>query len=169
MKNIIDYINEGILDDIETTLSVSDNDMKNMLNGKIPTVKDFKKSPINRNRQSVFWECPLLISQYIKEIKFPYQIKLDDIIGIRVSIVKALMNGEYYFQVGLYDKNSRVSNLNGIAGAGELIKLPAAKKIAIQFIQKIVNDHTKFKDIIQTHNSSKYGDPTSFVYYVNNM
>lgn len=79
------------------------------------------------------------------------------------------MAGEYYFQVGLYDKDLRVSNLNGIAGAGELIKLPAAKKVAIQFIQKIANDHTKLKDIIQTHNSSKYGDPTSFVYYVNNM
>lgn len=169
MKNIKDILVEGILDDIETTLSVSDDDVKNSLNGKIPNIKDFKRSPVNSDRHNVFWECPLLISQYIKEIKFPYRIRLDDIIGIRVSIVKALMNGEYYFQVALYDKDLRVSNLNGIAGAGELIKLPAAKKVAIQFIQKIANDHTKLKDIIQTHNSSKYGNPTSFVYYVNNM
>lgn len=54
MKNLKAYINEGILDDIETTLSVSDDDMKNKLNVKIPTVKDFKKSPVNSDRHNVF-------------------------------------------------------------------------------------------------------------------
>lgn len=174
MKNIIDYINEGILDDIETTLSISDDDMKNKLNGKIPTVKDFKKSPINRDRHNVYWECPMLISQYVKNINLNLRpgvhFNINNIMGIRISIVKALMAGEYYFQVGLYDtKLGFVNQLNGIAGAGELIKLPEAKKIAIKFINNIAKDHNKLNDLIQIHNSSKYSNPKSFVSYVNNM
>lgn len=70
MKNIIDYINEGILDDPEIALSKTAEEIMY----PVPTVKDFVK----RGALTVEWYCPGIVQKYIELYKSDISIIAKD-------------------------------------------------------------------------------------------
>lgn len=153
-------LKESILSDIETTLSVTDNDVKNIINGDVPTIKDFHR--ISMMWEGVEWECPLLIKKFAKDVEKVMQkhnddYKAENIIGMRCMYREALSKGHLIFGLYLYDKNGKSFNIRGIGSTTERISPMDAKKLILKFIEHVCNDHSILDKLADMHNSAKRG------------
>lgn len=153
-------LKESILSDIETTLSVTDDDIKNIINGAVPTIKDFHR--ISMMWEGVEWECPLLIKKFAKDVETVMQkhnddYKAENIIGMRCMYREALSKGHLIFGLYLYDKNGKSFNIRGIGSTTERISPMDAKKLILKFIEHVCNDHSILDKLADMHNSAKRG------------
>ena len=123
------------MSDIETTLSVTDNDVKNIINGDVPTIKDFHR--ISMMWEGVEWECPLLMKKIAKDVeqvmqKYNDNYIAENIIGMRCMYREALSRGHLIFGLYLYDKNGQNFNIRGIGSTTEGISPMNAKKLILK-------------------------------------
>ena len=174
-------LKESILSDIDTTLSVTDNDVKNVINGNIPRIKDFHQMSPTSPWEGVEWECPLLIKKFAKDVERVMQIHNDDynaenIIGMRCMYRKALSRGHLIFGLFLYDKNersfNRSFNIRGIGSTTERISTMDAKKLILKFIKCVCNDHNILDKMADIHNNATgrwYEDAPYFKNFVKNL
>jgi hypothetical protein len=152
MKNLY----ESILSDIETTLSVADNDVKAVVNGTVPTIKDFHYISI---WEGVEWECPLLMKKFAKDVekvmqKYNNNYIAENIIGMRCMYREALSRGHLIFGLNLYDNNGQRFNIRGIGGMPERISPTDAKKLILKFIKCVCNDHDILDTLAEIHNTA---------------
>lgn len=164
MKNLY----ESILSDIETTLSVTDNDVKNIINGDIPTSNDFHR--ISMMWEGVEWECPLLMKKFAKDVekvmqKYNDNYIAENIIGMRCMYREALSRGHLIFGLYLYDKNGQRFNILGIGSTPERISTMDAKKLILKFIKCVCNDHSILDKIADVHNNAKHGWQDDEIYF----
>lgn len=151
------YLYESILTDIETTLSVADNDVKAVINGTVPTIKDFHR--ISMMWEGVEWECPLLMKKFAKDVekvmqKYNNNYIAENIIGMRCVYREALSKGHLIFELYLYDKNGQSAKLRGIGSTPERISPTDAKKLILKFIKCICNDHGILDTLAEIHNTA---------------
>lgn len=67
MKTLYNYINEGLLRGMDSTLASGEEDVDAVMNiDTIPTKKDFQTNPYNKNRHCVAWYCPDVLAKYKK-------------------------------------------------------------------------------------------------------
>lgn len=161
-------LKESILSDIETTLSVTDDDVKNIINGDVPTIKDFHR--ISMMWEGVEWECPLLIKKFAKDVekvmqKYNDNYIAENIIGMRCMYREALSRGHLIFGLYLYDRNGRNFNIRGIGSTTEGISPIDAKKLILKFIEYICNDHSILDKIADVHNNAKRGWQEDALYF----
>lgn len=170
-------LKESLLSDIDTTLSVTNDDVKTVVNGTIPTIKDFHRISPMSPWEGVEWECPLLIKKFAKDVERVMQIYNDsynaeNIIGIRCMYRKALSSGHLIFGLFLYDKNKRNFNIRGIGSTTERIGTMDAKKLILKFIKCVCNDHSILDKMADTHNTATgnwYEDAPYFKDFVKNL
>lgn len=147
MKTLKDILTEGILDDIETTLSISDDDAKKSLNGVIPTIKDFETNPFNRKQHAVSWHCPGLLNSY----RSKYPDIIDDYTTIQL-VLQTLPRNRANCTLKFTIKPSVVAEYEHIKGWGDELtgsNIRNYKKMAIEIITKIANDHGKLEEILK--------------------
>lgn len=159
MKNLRTLLEASILD-IETTLSVTDNDVKTVINGTVPNIKDFHH--ISMMWEGVEWECPLLIKKFAKDVekvmqKYNNNYIAENIIGMRCMYREALSRGHLIFGLYLYDKNGQSFNIRGIGSTTERISTMDAKKLILNFIKCVCNDHSILDKMADIHNNAKSG------------
>ena len=147
MKNIYN-IYEGLLDDVEKTLS----DMDSGAFAKIypvPKVKDFKKSSFSHT--NLAWPCKHIIQPYIdkfsnKDDIYKYLGASEEIIGLWFTI--------YYdniIEVCLMT-NDMLPHLK-IPGIGDYCEnKPAAKREVIEFCKKLVNNPELMQKVVDFSN-----------------
>lgn len=158
MKNLKDILTEGILDDVEITLSVSDDDAKKVINGVVPKLNDFHR--ISMIWEGVEWECPLLMKKFAKDVEKVMQkhndnYKAENIIGMCCMYRKALSVGHHIFGLYLYDKDGRRFNIRGIGTTTERIGARDAEKLILEFIKCVCNDHSILDKMANRHNTAK--------------
>lgn len=163
MKNLY----ESILSDIETTLSVADDDVKTVVNGTVPTIKDFRYISI---WEGVDWECPLLMKKFAKDVekvmqKYNDNYIAENIIGMRCMYRNALSRGHLIFGLYLYDKNGQGFNIRGIGSTTERISPMDAKKLILNFIKCVCNDHSILDKMADIHNNAKQGWQQDAIYF----
>lgn len=163
MKNLY----ESILSDIETTLSVTDNDVKTVINGTVPTIKDFHHISI---WEGVEWECPLLMKKFAKDVekvmqKYNDNYITENIIGMRCMYREALSRGHLIFGLYLYDKNGQNFNIRGIGSTTERISPMDAKKLILKFIKYVCDDNDILDTIAEIHNNAKLGWQEDALYF----
>lgn len=163
MKNLY----ESILSDIETTLSVADNDVKTVINGTVPTIKDFHHISI---WEGVEWECPLLMKKFANDVekvmqKYNDNYITENIIGMRCMYREALSRGHLIFGLYLYDKMDKNFNIRGIGSTTERISPMDAKKLILNFIKCVCNDHDILDTIAEIHNNAKLGWQEDALYF----
>lgn len=151
-------LKESILSDMETALSVTDNDAKNVINGNVPRLKDFHNIAIIW--YGVDWECPLLIKEFAKDVeavmqKYNDNYKAENIIGMRCMYRKSLSAGHQIFGLCLYDKNDRNFSIRGIGGTSERINTRDAERLILKFINYVCNDHSILDKMADKHNTAK--------------
>lgn len=147
---------ESILTDIETTLSVADDDVKTVVNGTVPTFKDFHSISI---WNGVEWECPLLMKKFAKDVekamqKYNSNYIAENIIGMRCMYRESLGRGQLIFGLYLYDKNGRSFCIRGIGSTTERSSPGDAKKLILKFIKCVCNDHDILDTLAEIHNTS---------------
>ena len=152
-------LRESILSDIETTLSVTNDDVKNIINGDVPTINDFNM--IKGTWYGVDWKCPLLIKKFAKAVekvmqRFDNKYKAENIIGMRCMYHDTyLVPGHRIFGLYLYDKNERGFCIRGIGGTTEGISNMDAKRLILKFIEHVCNDHGILDKMVDIHNNAK--------------
>lgn len=174
-------LKESLLSDIDTTLSVTNDDVKILVNGVMPTIKDFHYLTKTSPWYGVTWECPLLIKRFAKAVekvmqKYNDGYNAENIIGMRCMYRKALSRGHLIFGLFLYDKNersfNRSFNIRGIGSTTERISTMDAKKLILKFIKCICNDHSILDKMANMHNNAAgnwYGDASDFKDFVKNL
>lgn len=147
MKNIYN-IYEGLLDDVEKTLS----DMDSGAFAKmypVPKVKDFKKGSFSQT--NLAWPCKHIIQPYIdkfpnKDDIYKYLRASEEIIGLWFTI--------YYdniIEVCLMT-NDMLPHLK-IPGIGDYCEnKPAAKREVIEFCKKLVNTPELMQKVVDFSN-----------------
>lgn len=168
-------LKESILSDIDTTLSVTNDDVKTVVNGIVPTIKDFHR--ISMVWDGVTWECPLLIKKFAKDVekimqKYNDNYNAENIVGMNCMYRKALSVGHHIFGLYLYDKDDRRFNIRGIGSTTERIGVTDAKKLILKFIKCVCNDHSildKMTDIHNTATGNWYQDAPYFKDFVKNL
>lgn len=151
-------LKESILQDMDITLSTTDNDAKVVVNGNVPTIKDFRH--ISMIWEGVEWECPLLMKKFAKDVEKIMQKHNDNyiaenIIGMRCMYRKALSVSHLIFGLYLYDKDGRAFNIRGIGSVTERISPMDAKKLILKFIKLVCNDHSILDKMADKHNTAK--------------
>lgn len=151
-------LRESILSDIETTLSVTNDDVKNIINGDVPTINDFHMK--KGTWYGVDWTCTLLIKNFAKDVekvmqRFDNKYKAENIIGMRCVYSKSLATGHKKFRLYLYDKADRVFTIRGVGGATENISDSDAKTLILKFIEHVCDDHSILDKIADIHNNAK--------------
>lgn len=170
-------LKESLLSDIDTTLSVTNDDVKTVVNGTVPTIKDFHQISPTSPWEGVEWECPLLIKKFAKDVERVMQkhndgYNAENIIGMRCMYRKALSVGHLIFGLYLYDKDGRAFNIRGIGSTTERISPMDAKKLILKFIKLVCNDHSildKMSDIHNTATGNWYQDAPYFKDFVKNL
>lgn len=150
-------LKESILSDMDITLSATDDDAKKVLNGNVPTIKDFHY--ISNIWYGVNWECPFLIKDFAKDVekimqKYNDNYKAENIIGMRCMYRQALSTGHMIFGLYLYDKNGRSFNIRGIGSTTERIGARDAERLILKFIERVCNDHSILDKIADIHNTA---------------
>lgn len=65
MKNLKSYIEEGLLQGMDQTLASGQDTLNAAMNiDTLPSVKDFKKNPYNKDVCDVAWYCPNVLKKY---------------------------------------------------------------------------------------------------------
>lgn len=170
-------LKESLLSDIDTTLSVTDDDVKTVVNGTIPTINDFHHISPMSPWEGVEWECPLLIKKFAKGVEIVMQkhndgYNAENIIGMRCAYRKALSRGHLVFGLFLYDKNKRSFSIRGIGSTTERINTMDAKKLILKFIKCVCNDHSILDKMVDIHNNATgrwYEDAPYFKHFVKNL
>lgn len=157
-KEYMKTLKESILQDADITLSVSDDDAKEVINGVIPTAKDFQY--ISMIWYGVNWECPLLMKKFAKDVEKVMQrhndnYKAENVIGMNCMYRKALYRGHMIFGLYLYDKDGRRFNIRGIGGTTECIGARDAERLILKFIKLVCNDHSILDKMADKHNTAK--------------
>jgi hypothetical protein len=152
-------LKESLLSDIDKTLSVTDNDVKTLINGIIPTIKDFHYISKTSPWYGVNWECPILIKKFANDVEKVMQkgnddYKAENIIGISCVYRKALSAGHMIFGLYLYDKNEQRFNIRGICGTTERIGARDAERLILKFIKCVCNDHSILDKMADIHNNA---------------
>lgn len=168
-------LKESLLSDIDTTLSVTNDDVKTVVNGIVPKLNDFHR--ISMVWDGVTWECPLLIKKFAKDVekimqKYNDNYIAENIVGMNCMYRKALSVGHLIFGLYLYDKEGRNFNIRGIGSTTERISPMDAKKLILKFIERVCNDHNildKLADIHNTARSGWYEDAPYFKDFVKNL
>lgn len=147
MKNIYN-IYEGLLDDVEKTLS----DMDSSAFAKmypVPTIKDFKKGSFSQT--NLAWPCKHIIQPYLdkfthKDNIFKYLRPSEEIIGLWFTI-----SYDNFIEVCLMT-NNMLPHLK-IPGIGDYCEnKPAAKREVIEFCKKLVNNPELMQKVIDFSN-----------------
>lgn len=167
-------LKESILSDIETTLSITDNDVKNVINGDVPTSNDFHR--IATIWYGVDWKCPLLIKNFAKDVekvmqKYNNDYKAENIIGIRCMYRKS-STGHLLFGLYLYDKNEQGFTIRGIGNTPERIGENDAERLILKFIEHVCDDYGILDKIADIHNNAKrywYEDAPYFKDFVKKL
>ena len=159
-KEYMKTLKESILSDMDVTLSMSDNDAKKVLNGNVPTIKDFHY--ISNIWYGVEWECPLLIKKFAKDVEKVMHIyndgyKAENIIGMRCMYRKALSAGHLIFGLYLYDKDKRDFFIRGIGSTPECIGARDAERLILNFIKCVCNDNSILDKMAHIHNTARKG------------
>lgn len=147
MKDIY-TIYEGLLDDVESTLS----DMNKSAFAKlypVPKPKEFKSLA---GYQMLYWECPKLLHQYIHELIHPHMTFFNDgkdLIGIIFRIEK-----DKYISTYLYDEAYDSLELYGV-GDWVSDKMSDAKKEVLNCIKKILDNPDNLRKMIMLSNKHK--------------
>lgn len=170
-------LKESLLSDIDTTLSVTNDDVKTVVNGTVPTIKDFHQISPTSPWEGVEWECPLLMKKFAKDVEKIMQKHNDNyiaenIIGMRCMYRKALSSGHLIFGLFLYDKNKQNFNIRGIGSTTERISPMDAKKLILKFIKLVCNDHSILDKMVDIHNTATgnwYQDAPYFKDFVKNL
>jgi hypothetical protein len=171
-------LKESLLSDIDTTLSVTDDDVKTLVNGTIPTIKDFYRNISDMSPWTgVEWECPLLIKKFAKDVERVMQIHNDGynaekIIGMRCMYRKALSTGHLVFGLYLYDSDKHDYFIRGIGSTNERISPMDAKKLILKFIKCVCKDHSILDKMAHIHNTATgnwYQDAPYFKEFVKNL
>lgn len=67
MKNLKSYIEEGLLQGMDQTLASGEEDADAAMNiDTIPSIRDFKRNPYNKDYHGVAWYCPDVLAKYKK-------------------------------------------------------------------------------------------------------
>ena len=158
MKQLIDYIEEGLLAGQDAALSV--NNTWEVL-CPLPTIKDFVKDKDNFDNAilSVDWECKDFIKKYIcsfhTDIYHRGHVSSDEVFGLRVSILPD--NEVRVFLIAKYGRTSFIRSMI-IPGIGTKVpnKGVAGKKMIIQFLKNLSTSETAMKNLIMNANSTFY-------------
>jgi hypothetical protein len=170
-------LKESLLSDIDTTLSVTNDDVKILVNGVMPTIKDFHYLTKTSPWYGVTWECPLLIKRFAKAVekvmqKYNDGYNAENIIGMHCMYRKSLGRGQLIFGLYLYDENEQLFNIHGVGGVVESVGAGDAKRLILKFIKCICNDHSILDKMANMHNNAAgnwYGDASDFKDFVKNL
>ena len=144
MKDIY-TIYEGLLDDVESTLSDMDKGAFSKMY-PVPKPKDFKSWA---GYQTLYWECPKLLQQYIHELIHPHVTFFNggkDLIGIQFHIAK-----DKYISTYLYDEAHDSLELYGV-GDWVSDKFSDARKEVLNCIKKILDNPDNLRKMIMLSN-----------------
>lgn len=169
MKNIYN-IYEGLLDDVEKTLS----DMDSGAFAKmypVPTIKDFKKGSFKQT--NLAWPCKLIIQSYLDKFTciqpniYKYLRPSEEIIGLWFTIYYdniievCLMTNDMLpylkiYGIGDYCENKPAAKKEIIEFCKKLVKNPELMQNVVDFSNKFVvelertqvADHIRLKDVI---------------------
>ena len=147
MKNLKDYIQEGILDDMETSIARMDSDMN--LICPAPTKKDFFKNSFSGST-ILKWSCAEIIQPILQ--KYPNvlgkYLRPDDITSLSIQITKE--RGFKYLYVELwFGTYSNCCNINIISFSQYVDGLVSAKKLALEVLTHIANNRNVLEYIIK--------------------
>ena len=81
MKQLIEYINEGLLRGMEDVLASGEDDLRAAFN--VPTIKDFRGTSGNRFIRIIDWICPELFEKYRGRIA-----TTKDMSGLQIRLYK---------------------------------------------------------------------------------
>lgn len=169
MKNIYN-IYEGLLDDVEKTLSDMDSSAFTKMY-PIPTIKDFKKGSFKQT--NLAWPCKLIIQSYLDKFTYiqpniyKYLRPSEEIIGLWFTIYYdniievCLMTNDMlpYLKIpgiGDYCENKPAAKREIIEFCKKLVKNPElmqnvvdfSNKFAVELKRTQVADHIRLKDVI---------------------
>lgn len=170
-------LKESILSDMEDTIARGEKDAKKVLNGNVPTIKDFHRMSPMSPWEGVEWECPLLMKKFAKDVEKVMQLYNDDynaekIIGMRCMYRKALSTGHLVFGLYLYDNDKHDYFIRGIGSTNERISPMDAKKLILKFIKCVCKDHSILDKMAHIHNTATgnwYQDAPYFKEFVKNL
>ena len=147
MKNLKDYIKEGILDDMDTSIARMDSEMN--LICPAPTKKDFFKNSFGGGT-ILKWSCAEIIQPILQ--KYPNvlgkYLRPDDITSLSIQITKEKGFKSLYVDLwfGTY---SSCCNINIISFSQYVDGLVPAKKLALEVLTHIANNHNVLEYIIK--------------------
>lgn len=146
MKNIYN-IYEGILDDVEKTLS--EDPIKKIY--KEPSIKDFKRDSLNKYTYLI-WPCKHIIQPYIDKLPhsdsfYKFMKPGEKIIGLRFNI-----HYDNYIEVSLTTDDNTLFNISGVGDNCE--SKPVAKKEIIEFCKKLIKNPELMQKVIDYANKS---------------
>lgn len=154
-------LKESILDDMESTLSITDDDVRQSLY-PVPTVKDFDN--YYRGYTFVDWMCKPYIQEYANKLNLTlrpihgnHTISNTDMLnGIRVCIYGSAKDAEIktYF-IGKVDKDSRAAaTMFELYGVGDWISnsMATTKKGIIEALQYLSKHPEDFKKLVDCNN-----------------
>lgn len=165
-------LKESILSDMEDTLSIGNDDVKNIINGDVPTHKDFKV--LYNVARGVMWKCPILVKKLAKDVEkrmhdFNHDYKAENIIGICCLYRDALAKGYRKISLYLYDKKYQPYHIFGIGGTTEQINAKAAEYLIMKFIELVCNNHNILDYIAHIHNTAQISSEDYFVNFVKKL
>ena len=148
MKNLKDYIQEGILDNADIAVNRMDSDMN--LICPAPTKKDFFKNLFDGST-ILKWSCAEIIQSILQ--KYPNvlgkYLRPDNITSLSIQITKEKGFKSLYVELWFGGKGSCC--LNNIVSFSQYVDgLVPAKKLALEILTHLANNHNALEYVIKT-------------------
>lgn len=153
-------LKESILSDMDSTIDSVDNAYSVLY--PVPTVKDFVKT---LDGNSITWQCPELIKQYIHEFKFDKDKEYISAIKNSITGIRCVIYKDKTIATQFVDEYSDFGYIDDICGVGDWVSnsLSVSKKVCVEFLKKLAaNPDVNFKKVIDCNNKcidelKKYG------------
>ena len=145
MKSLKNYVQEGLLDDVETVLA--DNNVLTKIY-PIPSVKDFKKTYVG-DKIRITWKCGKIIQQYIHMLDSIKNPAAGAYNTERLTTIKVYINTkDKYIETYLCDDSEELTQY--LIGVGDCeSSLPNAKKETLAFFRHLANNPESMKTVFE--------------------
>jgi hypothetical protein len=150
MKDLKEYIYEGLLRGQKSTLDAGETDLKDAYN--LPTYKDVRKSVFNPNIAIIDWVCPDLFNKYAGKTA-----TTRDMAGLQFRLYKGpAAKSDIPYSLDISCINKRHSNSWGIPGWKAYIyeNEKFAIKQVLQLIEKLAFEPGKLDEFFEQADKS---------------
>lgn len=153
---IMKTLYESILDDIDAQLERGESDVKNEFYNldTLPTPKDFKVAPFNKNWHEATWYCPAVIDRY--RSKYPNLIPTgaDSISIVIDKSFKSVCDVKLYSSIGKGNRGvtTQKKGIYGWSDGYVGANLRKYKQMAIDVLNKLANNPDKMDKMMEYAN-----------------